>query len=95
MLFSSFIVDICKFSKVKIIINDERVKNEGSLTVRTIERIAGEYVAAAISEYPTTFTPRKASKIKNMLQELSASINVEAEREENQRLWTYLLHLES
>lgn len=56
-----------------------------------------ESTAAAILEHPTATKVEQASGIEQMLQELSDSINayVQAQKEENQRFWTYLMHLKA
>lgn len=51
MLFPSLITCIYEASGVKFVSSDKRIKNEGALTVRTVGRIAGEYVAATTPEH--------------------------------------------
>ena len=46
LLFPSLITNICVVSGVRLDAKDEHVKNDGTLTARTIERIAGEVVGA-------------------------------------------------
>ncbi len=77
--------------------SDERVKNERVITTRIIERIVVETTIAATPEHPATAKVEQATEIKTMLQELRESINayVQAQKEENQRFWTYLVHFEA
>ena len=53
--------------------------------------------AAATLEHSAATKVDQATRIEQMLQELSDSINayVQAQKEENQRFWTYLIHLEA
>lgn len=53
--------------------------------------------AAATLEHSAATKVKQATRIEKMLQELSDSINayVQAQKEENQRFWTYLIHLEA
>ena len=60
---------------------DERVKNEGAIIARTVEKIAGETTAAATPERPTPVKAEQAPGLEEM--------------EENQRFQTYLQHLEA
>ena len=46
LLFASLITSICVVSRVHLDAQDDRVKNNGALTARTIERITGESAAA-------------------------------------------------
>ena len=46
LLFPSLITSICVVSGVRLNVKDEYVKNDGALTARTIERIAGESAGA-------------------------------------------------
>ena len=46
LLFPSLITSICVVSGVCLNAKDEHVKNNGALTARTIERIAGESAGA-------------------------------------------------
>ena len=46
LLFPSLITSICVVSGVCLDAKDEHVKNDGALTARTIERIAGETAGA-------------------------------------------------
>lgn len=50
-MFPSLITSICLVSEVKISANDESIKNEGDLTTRTVERIAGEIADATTPEH--------------------------------------------
>lgn len=73
---------------------DERVKNEGAITARTVERIAVESAAAATSKHltpaiPERPTPTRAEQdlgLEEMIQAISeaAQACVEAQIEENQ-----------
>ena len=45
LLFPSLITGICEVSGVQFEESDGRIKNEGVITVRTVERIAGESAA--------------------------------------------------
>ena len=46
LIFPSLITSICVVSGVHLDAQDDRVKNNGALTARTIKRIASEVVAA-------------------------------------------------
>lgn len=54
--------------------SDERIKNEGVITVRTVERIARESAAIASPKRPATARTKQATGIKNMLQALSKAV---------------------
>ena len=77
--------------------NDEWVKNEGAITARKVERIAGESIATETLECPAITRPEQATKVENMPQALSEAVHtcVQAQMEENMRFWTYLQHLEA
>lgn len=85
LLFPSLITSIYEASKMKFKGSDERVKNEGVIIARIIERIAVESTIAATLEHPATAKVEQATEIETMLQELSESINayVQAQKEEN------------
>ena len=72
LLFLS-LTSICVVLGVRLDANDEHVKNDGALTVRTIERIASEI--ARVTTEPTAVTgPRRAIGLKQIIQALSTSI---------------------
>ncbi|KAH9801429.1 hypothetical protein KPL71_001026 [Citrus sinensis] len=54
---------ICVVSGVRLHAKDEHVKNDGALTVRTIERIAGEVVRAPFEPADVTGARRAISKL--------------------------------
>ena len=76
LLFLSFITGVCEALGVKFIANGERIKNEGVLTARIIEKIVGESTAAATLVHPTATKLRQATWIGKILQELNISLNV-------------------
>ena len=96
LLFPSLITSICLVSGVRLDARDEHVKNDGALTARTIERIAGE-VAGSTSEPAIITGVRRAIRLEQRIQALSTSITqcVEAQQRENDQFWSYLQHLES
>lgn len=65
--------------------SDEKVKNEGAITARIVERIAVKSIAAATSEHPAAAKAEQATGFETMLQELNESINacVQAHKKEN------------
>ena len=77
--------------------SDKRIKNEGALIARTVERIAGESTAATTPKHHAATKSRQATGIGMMLQELSESLNacVQEQKEENKRFWTCFLHLKA
>lgn len=85
-LFPSLIIGICKAFGVKFEASDERVKNEGAIIARTVERIVVESTAVATTVHPTVAKGEQATGFKTMMQELSESINtcVQVQKEENQ-----------
>lgn len=91
LLFPSLITSICLVSGVRTTAQDERIKNEGA--AQTIERIAGESVAAP-PEPVVVVGSRRVLRVEKRLQKLSDSITqcAEAQQKENNRLWTYLRH---
>lgn len=97
LLFTSLIMGICEVSGVQFKDSDERIKNEGAIIVRTIERIAGASAAAATPKHPATSRTEYTIRIENMFQALSkaASACAQAQVEENKRFLTYLQHLEA
>ena len=73
LLFPSLITRICVVSGVRLDANDEHVKNDGALTARTFERIAGENAGATTE--PTAITgARRAIGLEQTIQALSTSI---------------------
>lgn len=50
--------------------SDEQIKNEGVITVRTMERIAGESTTIASLGHPAITRKKKATRIENILQAL-------------------------
>ena len=97
LIFLSLIMSICEASRVKFEANDEWVKNEGAITARKVERIAGESIATVTLECPAITRPEQATKVENMPQALSEAVHtcVQAQMEENMRFWTYLQNLEA
>lgn len=95
LLFPSLITSICLVSWVSLTNQDERIKNEWGFIARTIERIAGES-AAAPPEPIAVVGARRVIGVERRLQELGDSITqcVKAQWIENNRFWTYLMHLE-
>lgn len=95
LLFPSLITSIYVVSEVTISAKEEKIKNKGALIARTVERIAGEIVAAVPLEPVVVARAKKVTGIERRLQELSDSINecVEAQKQENQRFWNYFIHL--
>ena len=81
LLFHSLATSICLVSGVSITAEDERIKNEGALTTRTIERIVGEFIVAT-PEPTVVASARTVIGVEMRLQELSDSITqcVEAQR---------------
>ena len=75
LLFPSLITGIYKGSRVKFEASDERVKNKGAITARTVERIVVESTAAATLKHHVAVKAEQATRIETMLQELSKSIN--------------------
>ena len=65
---------IYEASRVQFEDSDERIKNERAITMRTIERIAGESTAAATLEHPNTSRVEQATGIENILYELSEAV---------------------
>lgn len=98
LLFPLLIKDICEIFRVKFMVSDERINNEGALIARTIERAAGEPTATATSKHPVIIKLWQVTEIGKMLQELSERLNacIQAQKKkENKRFWTYLLHLKA
>lgn len=87
LLFRSLITRISEALGVQFEGNDERIKNEGAITVRAVERIAGESTIAATPERPAITRIEQTIEIENMLQELSKAVKVyvQAQMEENKR----------
>lgn len=56
LVFLSLITGIREASEVKFKISDERVMNKGTITARTIERIARETTTTITLEHPTVAT---------------------------------------
>lgn len=52
---------------VKFEVSDERAKNEGAITVRTVKMIAVEMTAAATPEHLTVTKAGQAARIEKML----------------------------
>ena len=75
LLFPLLITCISEIFRVKFIVSDERINNEGALTGRTIERAAGEPTAIAIPEHPAIIKLWQVIEIGKILQELSESLN--------------------
>lgn len=73
LLFLSLITSICLVSGVCGTAQDKHIKNEGALTARTIERIAGESIAAPPKQVDVAGTKRVIG-VDRRLQELSESI---------------------
>ena len=73
LLFPSLITSICVVSGVRLDAKDEHVKNDGALTVCTIERIAGEVVRAPFEPADVTGA-RRAIRLEQRIQALSTSI---------------------
>lgn len=67
LLFSSLIMGICEAFGVKFEESDEKVKNEGAIIVRTVERIAGESTTVVTSECLVTAKPEQTTWIENIL----------------------------
>ena len=82
---------------MKISTKDESIKNKGALTTLTVERITREIAVAAKPGHVAVTTTKNVTGIERRLQELSDTINecVHAQKEENQRFWNYLMHLEN
>ena len=95
LLFPSLITSICVVLRVHLDAKDEHVKNDGVLTTRTIERIAGE-VAGALPEPTAVVGARRIVGLEQRIQALSTSITqcAEARQRENNWFWSYLQHLE-
>lgn len=95
LLFPFLIINICVVFGVRITVLDERIKNDGALTTCTIKRIAGKS-AAAPTEPVVVAGARRVIGVERRIQELSDNITqcAEAQWRENNRLWTYLQHLE-
>ena len=85
-LFLSLIIGICEAFGVKFEASDERVKNKGAITARTVERIVVESTTVATIVHPTIAKGEQATGFETMMQELNESINacVQAQKEENQ-----------
>lgn len=75
LLFPSLITGIYKASGVQFEASDERVKNKGAITARTVERIVVEYTVAATLKHHVAVKAEQATRIETMLHELSKSIN--------------------
>ena len=73
LLFPSAITSICVVSGVRLDAKDEHVKNDGTLTARTIERVVGE-VARAPSEPAAITRARRVIGLEQRIQALSTSI---------------------
>lgn len=67
LIFPSLIMGICEALGVQFKDNDERIKNEKAITLRTVKRIARESTTAATLECPTTARTTQATGIENML----------------------------
>lgn len=95
LLFPSLLTSIYMVFGVRPTAQDERIKNEGALTTRTIEGIASES-ATAPPEPVVVAGARRVIGVEWRLQELSDSITqcVKAQQSENNRFWTYLWYLE-
>lgn len=93
LLFSSLIIGICEASGLKFEVSYERVKNDS----QDSQKDCLESIAAATLEYPTVAKAEQATWIEIKLQEFSESINacVQAQKEENKRFWTYLVHFKA
>ena len=73
LLFPSLITSICVVSGIRLDAKDEHVKNDGTLTARTIERIASE-ITRATTEPATVTGARRAIGLEQRIQALSTSI---------------------
>lgn len=73
LLFPSLITSICVVSGVRITAQDERIKNNGAFTTRTIKRIIGEATAAPTKLVVVAGTKRVV-RVEMRIQELSDSI---------------------
>lgn len=60
---------------VKFEASDEKAKNEGAITVRTVKRIDVEMTVAATLEHLTVTKIGQAARIEKMLHELKESLN--------------------
>ena len=70
LLFLSLITSICVVSGIRLDAKDEYAKNDGAVTARTIERIAGEITGATSEPTAITWARRAIGRI----QALSTSI---------------------
>lgn len=95
LLFPSLITSICVVSEVHLDAQDDHVKNDGALTARTIERIAGEAVVTS-PEPAVVVGARRVVGLEQRIQALSTGITqyVEAQQREKNQFWSYLQHLE-
>ena len=81
LLFPSLITSICVVSGVRLDAKDEHVKNDGALTTRTIEKIAGE-IAGATTEPAAVIGERRTIGLEQRIQTLSTSITPCAEAQQ-------------
>lgn len=64
LVFPSLITCICEASWVKFEAGDERVKNVGAITTRTMKRIVGDTTAAVTPQHPTAATLQRLAPTK-------------------------------
>ncbi|KAH9802215.1 hypothetical protein KPL71_001288 [Citrus sinensis] len=83
-------------SDVRLDARDDRVKNDGAFTARTIERVAGESTGTTTEPAAVT-RARRTIGLEQTIQALSTSIThcVEAQQRENGQFWSYLQHLDN
>lgn len=73
---------------VKISTKKGKIKNEGALTTRTVERIIGETIVVATPEPVAVTRAKKVTGIEKRLHELSDNINecVEAQKKRKSKI---------
>lgn len=75
LLFPSLITGIYEAFRVKFEAKDERVKNDGAIIARTVERLVVETTAATTWNHPAAGPAEQATGIEHILEELSDSTN--------------------